>query len=88
MKWLKAIFLEVFGLFSDDGHFTVAILVWLALLWLACTSKRLQRSHNISFHAARSPRYGAHLQRAETRAWRSTLSISITIKPTNRITAQ
>ena len=34
MKWLKAIFLEVFGLFSDDGHFTVAILVWLALLWL------------------------------------------------------
>ena len=26
---------EVFGLFVDDGSFAVAILAWLALVWLA-----------------------------------------------------
>ena len=35
MAWLKSIFREVFGLFVDDGSSAIAILVWLALLWLA-----------------------------------------------------
>ncbi|KZC27032.1 hypothetical protein RHOFW510R12_35155 [Rhodanobacter sp. FW510-R12] len=35
MSWLKSIFREIFGLFVDDGSFAIAILVWLALLWLA-----------------------------------------------------
>jgi hypothetical protein len=35
MSWLKSIFREIFGLFVDDGSFAIAILGWLALLWLA-----------------------------------------------------
>ncbi len=35
MTWLKAIFQELFGLFVDDGNFAIAILIWLALVWLA-----------------------------------------------------
>lgn len=35
MSWLKSIFREIFGLFVDDGSFAIAILVWLAVLWLA-----------------------------------------------------
>ncbi|HEV2606946.1 MAG TPA: hypothetical protein VGT79_03080 [Xanthomonadaceae bacterium] len=34
MQWLKTIFEELIGLFVDDGSFAIAILVWLALLWL------------------------------------------------------
>lgn len=34
MPWLKSIFREIFGLFVDDGSFAIAILVWVALLWL------------------------------------------------------
>lgn len=34
MSWLKSIFAEIYGLFVDDGSFAIAILVWLALLWL------------------------------------------------------
>jgi membrane protein implicated in regulation of membrane protease activity len=34
MHWLKAAIGEIYGLFVDDGHFALAILVWLLLLWL------------------------------------------------------
>lgn len=34
MTWLKAIWSEFFGLFVDDGSFAVAILLWLAVVWL------------------------------------------------------
>ena len=34
MTWLKTIFQELIGLFVDDGNFAIAILVWLALVWL------------------------------------------------------
>lgn len=35
MPWLKSIFREIFGLFVEDGSFAIAILAWLAILWLA-----------------------------------------------------
>jgi hypothetical protein len=31
MSWLKAIVLEIYGLFVDDGSFALAIVVWLAI---------------------------------------------------------
>lgn len=34
MTWLKTIFKELVGLFVDDGSFAIAIVAWLALLWL------------------------------------------------------
>jgi hypothetical protein len=35
MRWLKAAIGEIYGLFVDDGHFALAIVVWLLLVWLA-----------------------------------------------------
>ena len=35
MRWLKAAIGEIYGLFVDDGHFALAILAWLLLIWLA-----------------------------------------------------
>ncbi len=37
MQMLKTIWDEIVGLFVDDQLFAVAILVWLALVWLAVT---------------------------------------------------
>lgn len=34
MNALKAMLREVFGLFVDDGSLAIAVLGWLALLWL------------------------------------------------------
>jgi hypothetical protein len=34
MSWFNSVVRELFGLFVDDGSFAVAILVWLALIWL------------------------------------------------------
>ena len=34
MNALKAMLREMFGLFVDDGSLAIAVLVWLALLWL------------------------------------------------------
>ena len=34
MQWLRTIVHEVFGLFVDDGSFALAILAWLAAVWL------------------------------------------------------
>lgn len=34
MRWFKAVLREVCGLFVDDGSFALAILVWLAIVWL------------------------------------------------------
>jgi hypothetical protein len=34
VAWLKTIFQELFGLFVEDGNFALAILAWLAILWL------------------------------------------------------
>jgi hypothetical protein len=31
MSWLKAIMLETYGLFVDDGSFAIAIIVWLGI---------------------------------------------------------
>ncbi len=38
MRWIKAVVVEVFGLFVDDGSFAIAILIWLALSWLLLPS--------------------------------------------------
>jgi hypothetical protein len=35
MHWLNAAIGEIYGLFVDDGHFALAILVWLLFIWLA-----------------------------------------------------
>ncbi len=35
MQWLKTIAQEIYGLFVDDASFALAILVWLAVAWLA-----------------------------------------------------
>jgi hypothetical protein len=34
MSALKTILYEILGLFVDDGAFALAILLWLALVWL------------------------------------------------------
>ena len=34
MRWMKTILAEIVGLFVDDGRFALAILVWLAAVWL------------------------------------------------------
>jgi hypothetical protein len=34
MRWLKAVLGEIFGLFVDDGRFSLAILVWVGAVWL------------------------------------------------------
>ena len=34
MSALKAMLREMFGLFVDDGSLAIAVLGWLALLWL------------------------------------------------------
>ena len=34
MRWLKVILSEIYGLFVDDGHFAIAILLWLGACWL------------------------------------------------------
>ncbi len=34
MPWLRAIVREIFGLFVDDGSFALAVLAWLAVVWL------------------------------------------------------
>ncbi|RFB78609.1 hypothetical protein [Methylovirgula sp. 4M-Z18] len=31
MTWMKTIATEVWGLFVDDGHFAVSIVLWLAV---------------------------------------------------------
>lgn len=33
MSWLKTVSHEILGLFVDDLSFTIAILVWLTVLW-------------------------------------------------------
>jgi hypothetical protein len=34
MNWIKSIAAELFGLFVDDIGFAVAILAWIAAVWL------------------------------------------------------
>jgi hypothetical protein len=34
MGWLKAVSGEIFGLFVDDGRFSLAIIVWVGAVWL------------------------------------------------------
>ena len=34
MNWLRSAWVELFGLFVDNGRFAIAILVWVALAWL------------------------------------------------------
>ena len=33
MHWISGIAKEIFGLFVDDGHFAIAIIVWLGVIW-------------------------------------------------------
>jgi hypothetical protein len=33
MRWLKAVIGEIFGLFVDDGRFSLAIIVWVGAVW-------------------------------------------------------
>jgi hypothetical protein len=35
MSWLRTIWSELVGLFVDDLSFAIAIVVWLAAVWLA-----------------------------------------------------
>ena len=35
MRWLNTAIGEIYGLFVDDGHFALAIVIWLLLTWLA-----------------------------------------------------
>ena len=44
MHWLKAITAEIFGLFVDDGAFSLAIIVWLATCWLVMPWLNLSRA--------------------------------------------
>ncbi len=41
MRWIRTVADEVLGLFVDDGTFTVAILAWLLLVWLAMSQLRI-----------------------------------------------
>jgi hypothetical protein len=34
MRWLKTVIGEIFGLFVDDGRFSLAIIVWVGAVWL------------------------------------------------------
>ncbi|GAC1362489.1 MAG: hypothetical protein NVSMB3_10760 [Acidobacteriaceae bacterium] len=34
MGWMRTVLREVWGLFVDDGSFAVAIVAWVALVWL------------------------------------------------------
>lgn len=44
MRWLKALVLELMGLFVDDGRFACAILLWVGLQWLAMPRLPLAKS--------------------------------------------
>jgi len=35
MRWIVRLLLGTYRLFVDDGHFALAIVVWLALVWVA-----------------------------------------------------
>lgn len=35
MRWLNSIWTEAISLFVDDGSLAVAIVIWLAVCWLA-----------------------------------------------------
>ncbi len=37
MSWLKTGLKELFGLIVDDGHFALAIVIWLLVMWLAAS---------------------------------------------------
>ena len=34
MRWIWGFAIEIYRLFVDDGFFALAIVAWLALLWL------------------------------------------------------
>ena len=34
MRWIKTIAAEAFSLFVDDGSFAIAIIIWLAAIYL------------------------------------------------------
>lgn len=34
MRWIKTAVAEFWGLFVDDGRYALAIIVWLAVVWL------------------------------------------------------
>jgi hypothetical protein len=46
MSWMKAIILEIYGLFVDDGSFALAIVVWLAIVGLALPRLNIPASAN------------------------------------------
>lgn len=39
---LKQIVEEIFGLFVDDGYFALAVIAWLALVWLVLPHLSIQ----------------------------------------------
>jgi hypothetical protein len=41
LRSLKAIVIELYGLFVDDGSFAISIIAWLGLFWLARTHLHL-----------------------------------------------
>lgn len=34
MGWMRAVVREIWGLFVDDGSLALAIVVWIAVMWL------------------------------------------------------
>lgn len=46
MRWLRSAAAELLGLFVDDGRYALAIVVWLALAWLALPRLRLDPRWN------------------------------------------
>ena len=41
MHWLKTVLREILGLFVDEWSFALAILLWLAIVWITLTHLHL-----------------------------------------------
>lgn len=46
MALLKQMVEEILGLFVDDGYFALAVIVWLALVWLVLPHLSIQADWN------------------------------------------
>jgi len=46
MSWLKAVILEIYGLFVDDGSFALTIVVWLTIAALVLPRLNIPASVN------------------------------------------
>ena len=44
MRGLKAVIAQIFGLFVDDGRFSLAIIVWVGAVWLVLPRLNMLRA--------------------------------------------